>query len=388
MNFIKALLRKKRTNESYLRYTFGLLHLWLGLITGLGTVIICLTGALYVFADEYDHIENRKHLKADAPSDNFPSLDKMVSDFEQKFGNAPGGIFVPLAKDEHLSIADRGFGDTRQKAYVDRETGNFVATATNKSKAFTFTIIKLHRWFMFKDMDKGRKVVGYTTFAFIFLLLSGIVVWWPRNLKALKNSLKVKLKGSFKVVNRQLHVNLGFYLTLLLIVIALTGTCITFPTVRQQVIKTFVQEDASPKEKTLTKEQHKAIRSKHMSGTISFDKMLEISSDVLGYESDVNIYFPSHHFKEYSVLAVNPNNFLGGQWPDVVTFDLNGNYKTTYFFADFPLWQQLNQLLKPIHTGEVFGSKSKILVLLLALFGAFLPISGIIIWWKRIARKA
>ncbi len=387
MKFFKALFRKKRTNESYFRYIFGLLHLWTGLLIGLVVILISLTGALYVFANEYDDIENRQYVKAEQASDVMPSLDEAVERFRADFEQDPGGLYIPLDKRKNITLANRGHQDDRVKVYVDRATGDFVGQAGNKSKVFNHAVISLHRWFMFEDMPKGRRWVGISTFVFMFLLISGLVIWFPRNIKTAKNSFKVSIKGSYKKVNRQLHVNLGFYLTLLLVLVALSGTMITFPKVRQYVIKVFVPENPEKKAPTMTKVQHVEIRERYFTADFSFDKMLDIADEVLGYESDRNIYFPTHHFKEFSVLAANPDNFLGGTWADVVTFDLEGNYKTTYFFSDLPFYMQLNQLVKPLHTGEIFGTKTKILYLILALFSAFLPISGFIIWWKKVVKK-
>ena len=37
----------------------------------------------------------------------------------------------------------------------------------------------------------GKMIVGTATLMFVFVLISGIVIWWPRTKKALKNSLKI-----------------------------------------------------------------------------------------------------------------------------------------------------------------------------------------------------
>lgn len=387
MNITKKLWRKRRFNESYFRYIIGLIHLWIGLFSGIVIILLSLTGALYVFTQEYDDIENRKLATAETNFESIPSLDKAVEQYRTDFGQDPGQIFIPADTKKNISIANRGLQDDRIKVYVNRSSGEFTGKASNKSKIFSFKIISLHRWFMLNDMALGRKIAGFSTLVFIFLLISGLVVWFPRNLKAAKNSFKVKLKGSYKAINRQLHVNLGFYMMLLLLIVALSGVCITFMPVRQAIVKVFVPKEAQKKEKRMNKKEHQEVRSKYATADFSFDKILRTAEGVLGYESDRNIYFPTHHFKEYSVLAVNPDNFWGGTWADVVTFDMNGNYKTTYFFEDMPLHQQLNQLIKPIHTGEIFGTKSKLFYLFLSLFACFLPISGFIIWWKKIIKK-
>lgn len=37
----------------------------------------------------------------------------------------------------------------------------------------------------------GKMIVGTATLMFVFVLISGIVIWWPRTKKVLKNSLKI-----------------------------------------------------------------------------------------------------------------------------------------------------------------------------------------------------
>ena len=40
----------------------------------------------------------------------------------------------------------------------------------------------------------GKMIVGVSTLLFVFVLISGIAIWWPRTRKTLKNSLKISTK--------------------------------------------------------------------------------------------------------------------------------------------------------------------------------------------------
>ena len=51
MSIKKALLRKKRKNESYGKYVFAVTHLWLGLLSSLVVLILCITGSVYAFKE-------------------------------------------------------------------------------------------------------------------------------------------------------------------------------------------------------------------------------------------------------------------------------------------------------------------------------------------------
>jgi hypothetical protein len=46
----------------------------------------------------------------------------------------------------------------------------------------------------------GKMIVGVSTLLLVFVLISGIVIWWPRTRKALKNSLKIIATKGWRTV--------------------------------------------------------------------------------------------------------------------------------------------------------------------------------------------
>lgn len=68
-------------------------------------------------------------------------------------------------------------------------------------------MFRMHRWLL-DSMNPGNEgifwgkmIVGVSTLLLVFVLISGIVIWWPRTRKALKNSLKITAtKGLEKVL--------------------------------------------------------------------------------------------------------------------------------------------------------------------------------------------
>lgn len=82
----------------------------------------------------------------------------------------------------------------RASVYVDQYTGE--VKGRYERAPFFLTMFRLHRWLL--DSMKpdggifwGKMVVGVSTLMLVFVLISGIVIWWPRTKKALKNSLKI-----------------------------------------------------------------------------------------------------------------------------------------------------------------------------------------------------
>ena len=69
----------------------------------------------------------------------------------------------------------------------------------------------------------GKVIVGITTFVMVVILVSGIVIWIPRTRKALRNRLVVSCTKGWWRFWYDSHVSLGIYVTLFLLVMALTG---------------------------------------------------------------------------------------------------------------------------------------------------------------------
>src|SRR5690606_29348556 len=68
----------------------------------------------------------------------------------------------------------------------------------------------------------GRPIVGVATLIFIVLLITGLVMWWPKkwNKANRKKSFTIRWRGNFKRINYDLHNVLGFYSLLLAFALA------------------------------------------------------------------------------------------------------------------------------------------------------------------------
>lgn len=98
--------------------------------------------------------------------------------------------------------------------------------------------MQLHRWLLNPPAKKGEKspgkiIVGISTVAFVFTLISGMFIWWPRNGKVLMNRLQVKFSKGCPRFMLDVHVSLGFWTFFLLLLMALTGLTWSFSSYRE-----------------------------------------------------------------------------------------------------------------------------------------------------------
>ena len=62
--------------------------------------------------------------------------------------------------------------------------------------------MRLHRWLLDEykrdgSFAWGKTIVGYSTLVLVIIIISGLVIWYPRNKKVLKNRLKIKTKAGW-----------------------------------------------------------------------------------------------------------------------------------------------------------------------------------------------
>ena len=193
--------------------TFRKIHLWLAMPFGIVISIICLTGALLV-------IEK-------------PVTRMLYPDFYNE---------VPVTHAQNSPYTTQGSPLTVGTSHDVPENRQKELHKAEKPKRkrlpFFRKVMQLHRWLLNPPAKKGEKspgkiIVGISTVAFVFTLISGMFIWWPRNGKVLMNRLQVKFSKGWHRFMLDAHVSLGFWTFFLLLLMALTGLTWSFSSYRE-----------------------------------------------------------------------------------------------------------------------------------------------------------
>ncbi|WP_301207918.1 PepSY domain-containing protein, partial [uncultured Alistipes sp.] len=211
---------------------FAKIHLWLSLPLGIVLTVVCLSGAVLVFEGEITRALHPELYRVAAPADARPLRPSQLAD--RIGGQMPDSLHlislqISARSDEPCMAAFRETG--RKQLSVDPYTGN--VNGWTESPAFFGTVRKLHRWLLDPPPSKGEKsvgkaIVGVSTLALVLILVSGLILWIPRSRKVLRNRLQVSCSEGRRRFWHDCHVSLGFYATLLLLVMALTGLTWSF----------------------------------------------------------------------------------------------------------------------------------------------------------------
>lgn len=378
------------------------IHLWLSLPFGIVIAIVCLTGAALVFEGEITRALHPQIYRAQPPAaDAQPLLpSQLVARIGEQMPDSLHLASLQLSgrRDEPCMAVFRETGRTQLSA--DPYTGNVNGWA--ESPAFFRTMRKLHRWLLDPPASKGEKsagkiVVGVSTLLLVVILLTGLVLWIPRSRQALRNRLKVSFADGHRRFWYDCHVSLGFYATLLLLVMALTGLTWSFGWYRTAAYALFggSEQRVSVQERPSQKADSSNRREREKEGEQAAGRehgRMRTATDAHPFDYavwDEVLAQLAVHYPSCKTIVLTPTEAQVGRQSatrrvDRIAFDpRNGRLGKIVRYEDTPRQQRLHGWFYAVHTGAWGGIWTKILYFMAAFIGATLPLTGYYLWWKR-----
>ena len=207
------------------------LHLWVSVPFGLVITITCFTGAMLVFESEITALCSGGASSVEPKGSPMPvwQIIERVEPYLDS-GVEVTGVVIPFAADEAYKV---NLSKPRRAAlYVNQYTGE--VQGEYRRPPFFDVMRRLHRWLMDSNPGHGaifwgKVIVGASTLAFAVILLTGAVIWWPRNHKMLRNRLKIVVSKGKNRFWYDLHAVGGMYVLIFLLILALTGLTWSFP---------------------------------------------------------------------------------------------------------------------------------------------------------------
>ena len=115
------------------------------------------------------------------------------------------------------------------------------------------------------------------------------------------------------------------------------------------------------------------------------DQVLDIARHAIPGSTPAILVMPLRPAGSFSVLMRVPQETSRGVHSIVTIDQFNGKVLNFRDYRNDPLGFRLLRFSRSIHTGEVFGFPFRILLSLSSLALAALVITGMIIWWKKLA---
>jgi uncharacterized iron-regulated membrane protein len=221
------------------------------------------------------------------------------------------------------------------------EIATLCGVSNDHDLAFFRTIQSLHRYLFMAPANHdgtsiGEVIIGITALCSVLILISGIILWWPKSKTMLKNRLSIHFNKGWRRFVYDSHASLGIYAVIFLLLMALTGPTMSFKWYNNGASTIIGMKSESHDMPTIKSPQQ---IEKQSSPIIKNAQKSSAPQEAVGNHHEEPGKMGAHKF----FMKIHGGQWAGGIFGEII-----------YFFA--------------------------------ALIGGFLPISGYYLWWKR--RKA
>lgn len=201
------------------RQSLAKIHRWVGIFVGLNAALLCLTGAILVYGEDIDTYLN-PHLRSAVASGPMISPAAAIDVYKRaRPGVAVDRIYAPAPPLETYRLRT-GPKSEQLEAFVDPYKGVFLGERVREDvlvrKLANFHIALL-------GIPFGRTINGFTALAGLWLLTSGIFIWWPATKRQIKARISVKKNATPRRRAIDLHNVAGIYTAPILIAVFFTG---------------------------------------------------------------------------------------------------------------------------------------------------------------------
>ncbi|MDM1359878.1 PepSY-associated TM helix domain-containing protein [Myroides marinus] len=362
------------------------LHLWLGIGSSIVLFIVCLTGTIYTFKSEIQSMMAPEMYKLTEVKDEVLPINELKEFVESSYQGKVQRVSIANQKDKPYMFSV-GFKDKEKKnetVYLNPYTKEVVGSGKGPGDEFFMTVFKLHRWLLLES-EIGRPIVGVATLIFVFLSISGLILWFPKKIKGWKSfkpGFKIKFNAKWKRINHDLHNTLGFYTLLIVVIMSLTGLCWSFEWYKDGLSKVLGTKVFGGRNEAKPESTFVDIK------TITLAEALDIANKELPYVArNISISMPKDSIGSYEINKNDLARFNESATDRVFIDQYSGSVLKKEVFADKTVGEKISASIKPLHLGDIYGKFSKTIYFIVCLIATTLPVTGIFIWLNKMKKS-
>ncbi len=368
------------------------IHLWLGLISGIIVFIVSITGCIFVFSKEITDWRRKDAIHVEVKPSSVIPLDSLWQNVQAKLPSEQKINWANIYHDPGKSwrfytykgnpdaFSYWGAIDYYDSYYINPYNGNVKAVYDEKTDFFN--VVKFIHWSLLLNTPIGQPIVGWSTFIFVILLISGLTLWWPMGKKRVRNSFLIIWKRSSGIYKKlyDLHNVLGFYSLLFALIIALTGMVWSFKWF-QAAVYVIASGTVVPPDQGVEKSDPAVSKIINVYDAVyhqAKDKYEEAAAFRFSPPADsldvIHVYVQEREGR-YAVAHE-------------LQFDqYSGRLLKERRHSDKNLGEKLITANYDIHVGAIWGIPGKIIAFIISLICASLPVTGFLMWLKRTRKK-
>ncbi|XHC09453.1 PepSY-associated TM helix domain-containing protein [Labrenzia sp. ac12] len=357
-------------------------HLVVGVAFGLVILLMSATGVVLTYERQIiSYMESRAVVKpADAQ---LLSVDELATAVLAN-GGQPGNSLVLPRQDgapATLSVS------RRENHLLNPYTGERIDNAAEGTKSFFGTVTALHRWFALAGERRslGRAVTGAANLGFLFILVSGIYLWWPKKWTWRIVKLNLLFRRNLptaKARDYNWHHVFGIWSLVPLFAVVVSGVVISYPWASNMVAAVF--GPVSPAATGQAASEERQGQNRAQGEAVSLQAITDTLKQAEPDWQTLSVKLPNGQAARV-VMTVDTGN--GTQLSRQTTYTVSrvsGEVLGVSGAEDQPAGRRARVFLRFLHTGEVYGVIGQSLAGLASLASVFLFYTGFALAYRRL----
>ncbi|MDQ3713387.1 MAG: PepSY domain-containing protein [Acidobacteriota bacterium] len=355
------------------------LHLIAGVLAGIFIFVMCVSGALLSFESNILEVAESEMRFVEVPLENqkrLPIQELIAIVLAEKPNAKPSNMTLRNNKSAAATVALGRDG----QVFINPYTGAITGEGAKSWRGFFRVVEDLHRWLALSGSGRnvGKALNDAANLLFLFLAISGIYIWFPRRLswKHFKDAMVFRWKVKGKARDFNWHTVIGFWTSLVLIVLTLTGLVISYQWAGNLVYTLTGNEPLQqPPQASSQPGEQSFVLPKNL------DDIWTKAENYTAYES-IGLRLPIA--KDSAVFTIEEGIYWNIFARSTLTIDAKTAEPAKWeAYGEQNAGRQLRSWIRFTHTGETGGIVGQFIGFLACVGGAFLVWTGISLALRR-----
>lgn len=339
------------------------LHLYAALIAGVFIVVLGVTGSILAFEPEIDRLLHRNLYRVTVAG-RVLAISETGAAVSHAFpGERIFGYFVPASPGVSYQVEMQ-----RGLVYVNPYSGA-VLGVQKPGMDFLGYVHQLHLRLLIRGRgDAGKQIVSWAGVAMLFLLLSGVYLWWPYK------RVTIARRESAKRFWFDVHATAGILSFAFLLLLTITGLAIGFERTTTPLLYKMTASRPSLPPRT-------GIAAPPGARRIPPDEAIGIARAAVPGATPFYINVPAPR-EPYFVRLRYPEDLTPGGRSLALIDPYTRGVIWAQSSRNAPAGTRLVIANRAIHTGDMLGLPGKTIACLASLMAVAQVLSGLLMWWK------
>jgi uncharacterized iron-regulated membrane protein len=372
------------------------IHLALGLTAGTATFTMSVTGALLALQPQMlQWLERDQRLVVSGGREPLPPSALIGAALPAADGRAdPVSLTVSADPAEAVLVS---LGRDRIR-YVDPYTGSVTGEGARGARRFFRVLTEFHRWLAAPAEWRltARFVTGWSTLAFVALVVSGFVLWIPRRLNraSLARSVRPGWAPTPKARHFNWHTVVGFWCAPVLLILACTGVVLAFPWANRLLYVAAGTPQSPPLARpagaTAERSDGSGVRAESAAAPDyrTVDAAWSVATARLPTWQTIAIRIPASADGPVSFTITDATHWNRFARSQLVVSGSSGAVLRWEPYSDITRGQRWRGWARFAHTGELFGLAGQLLAGLASAGAALLVWTGMSLAFRRLVRAS